>query len=64
MVYIDGQPTSGTYELSDMFGRQLLNGKLQKGNNNFSVRDIPAGVYLLVVHNDEGGVSKVKIVKD
>ncbi len=63
-VTIDGQPTSGTYQLSDISGHQLLNGKLQKGYNSFSVRALPSGIYLLAVHNDEGGITKVKIVKD
>lgn len=64
LLYIDGQPSIGSFEISDMSGRQMLGGKLQKGNNSFSVRVLPAGIYLLSVHNEEGGVTKVKIVKD
>lgn len=58
--------TSGTnlehYTLTDAGGRPILDGRLSQNKGNLSLKNIPAGVYLLRISSDKGMLRKKVVV--
>ena len=60
LLYIQYANDNQAYYISDINGRQLKVGRLENGQSNVSVSDLPAGCYILSIEN---AAKKVKFVK-
>jgi len=64
LLHIDGIATTATYKVVSMVGDVAQKGTLQKGYNNFSIKSLIPGVYLVIVNTTEGKVYNVRLVKE
>ena len=60
LLYIQYANDNQAYYISDINGRQLKVGRLENGQSNISLSDLPAGCYILSI---ESAAKKVKFIK-
>jgi hypothetical protein len=57
-------PRDYDYSVCDITGRQLISSQLQTGNNSIYLGKLNAGMYLLMLSNDDGSRIVYKIMKE
>ena len=60
---IEGASTSLQISIMDFSGRQVVYSELSTGQNTLDVADLPSGLYVIIVHGEEGEVFTGQIFK-
>ena len=60
---IEGASTSLQISIMDFSGRQVAYSELSTGQNTLDVADLPSGLYVIIVHGEEGEVFTGQIFK-
>lgn len=63
-VYVGAISTKGSYRIVDLPGRVVAAGSLEAGQNHIELSRLGAGVYLLVMRDEQGGKAVKRIVKE
>lgn len=62
-LHIDGIENPCTYHVLNIIGYSAMQGMLNAGNNELSLRSLPPGIYLLEIINEEKQKTITKIIK-
>ena len=63
ILTIEGASTSLQISIMDFSGRQVVYSELSTGQNTLDVADLPSGLYVIIVHGEEGEVFTGQIFK-
>ncbi len=55
---------TGSFVLYDLFGKVLLEGMYERGQNSIELSFLPSGIYILKVTGDNGGIAVRRILKE
>ena len=62
LLYVDIDKKSD-YLLIDMFGKAIINGSLERGENELQLRNYEAGVYFLRITNESNSITKKIVIE-
>ena len=63
-ILFENLETSAEYQLFDLFGRNLMNGKITEETTNLNISSLANGIYLLKVMEGNRTVGTAKIIKN
>lgn len=63
-LHITGIQTPATYRITDMTGREMQTGTLATSNSPIFIANLPNGIYILELNDQQGGRTILPIVKE